>query len=87
MKKTTISCDICGLELHSEIEDFQDEFGKKLQVIFTTEQTEGKSCAPHLCMENIDICKACYKKVLEGKAIFAHGAQGFNTYYFQGEKK
>lgn len=75
--KTIMSCDIkdCNSEIKVKTE--------KIQVIFTTEQTEGRSCTPYLSEERFDMCEACMNKVLEGNYIFGYGAQGYNTYYFK----
>jgi hypothetical protein len=74
MKKEIYSCDVCKTECKVQ--------NQQLQVIFTTEQTEGRSIKPYLCMSKLDICNDCLDKVISGKAIFAHGAQGYNTFYF-----
>jgi len=78
MKITTtiVKCDIldCGKENSKE---------HKLQVIFETEQTEGRSCKPYLSNELVDLCDECFSKVLKGQYIFAYGAQGYNKYYFK----
>lgn len=74
MKKEMHFCDICFKE--KEIEN------RVIQVIFTTEQTEGRSCEPYLSPQKIDICKECLDKVLKGNYIWGHGAQGNNSYYF-----
>lgn len=53
----------------------------KLQVIFTTEQTEGRSTKPYLDSKPIDICEKHWDKLLsEKKYIVAYGAQGNNTF-------
>jgi len=90
MRKEIFSCDVCKKEKEpyksnvfggAKREDkvFLDS---KIQIIFTTEQTEGRSCKPYLSIENLDICDECLDKAAEGNSIFAHGAQGHNTYYF-----
>lgn len=78
MKQVIFYCDVCKKEA--------SVVGKELDVIFTTEQTEGRSCTPHLSREKIEICVKCLDKILEGNYLFASGAQGFNEYYFK-EKK
>lgn len=75
MKKEIFSCDICKIEC--------EVHNKQLQIIFTSEQTEGRPTKPYLCMSKLDICNDCLDKVISGKAIFAHGAQGYNTFYFK----
>lgn len=79
MKKTQYYCDICQEEIKGI--DLQD-----IQVIFHTEQTEGRSCGPYLSNESLEICETCYQKVLDGNYIHAHGAQGHNKYYFNTRK-
>jgi len=76
MKRTIFTCDIrdCG-----ETTDISEVH---LDVIFTTEQTEGRTVPNHICKERLDLCPKCHAKVLQGNYIFAHGAQGHNTYYF-----
>lgn len=54
----------------------------KTDVIFTTDQTEGRSVKPYLSRETFDICANCLDKVFKGNMIFAHGAQGNNIFYF-----
>lgn len=78
MKKEIFYCDVCKKE--NDIRDIQ------MDVIFTTEQTEGRSCAPHLSKEKLQICEKCLGKVLKGNYIFASGAQGYNEYYFKESK-
>lgn len=78
MKKiiTKIFCDVCGKE--NENEDID------IQVIFTTEQNEGRSCNPYLCKETLNLCDSCMNNILyKGKYIFADGAMGCNTYKFE----
>jgi len=75
MKKEIYSCDVCKKETEVKKE--------RIQVIFTTEQDEGRSTEPYLSDQNIDICKDCKKTVLEGKYIYASGAMGFNEYWFK----
>jgi hypothetical protein len=81
MNKTTYTCDIegCGKEAENK--------GTDLQVIFLTEQNEGRMCEPHLYDVRIDICNDCMKKITSGNYVFAHGAQGANTYFFKTKKK
>lgn len=85
MKKTlTIcTCDVCKEKLSVD----KDYKSPRIQVIFTTEQTEGRSVSPYLYYLDIDLCEKCYTKLLTGKYIFAHGAMGYNTYYFKEEEK
>jgi hypothetical protein len=75
MKKEIWSCDVCKKE--GRIEAIE------IQVIFTTDQTEGRSISPYLSREKVEICQDCMNKILQGNYLFAHGAQGYNTYYFK----
>lgn len=80
-KKESYTCDICGKPC--TLDDHIDD----LQVIFTTEQTEGRSVEPHLCSVDLYVCDACKEHLLEGNYLFASGAQGHNTYHFPKKKK
>jgi len=73
-------CDICK---NADVKQDSDGRDVRLQVIFTTEQTEGRSCKPYLSLAKVDICPACLKRVIAGEALWGHGAQGWNTYYFK----
>ena len=78
MKTEVYICDIkeCGRKaIHKDT---------KLQVIFTTDQTEGRSCSPYLDNVTIDICDECMAKILDGRAIYASGAMGCNEYSIAG---
>lgn len=68
-------CDICTNE--------GSVITKEMQVIFTTEQTEGRSCSPYFSQETIDLCDNCLNTCLSGKYIFADGAMGHNSFYFK----
>ncbi len=77
MKKEIFTCDIKGCD---------SEASKKqqlLQVIFETEQTEGRSSPPYLVDQSIDICKKHFDHLLTGHCLFASGAMGHNEYYFK----
>ena len=77
MKKEIIQCDICKKESFNKT----DILTYSLQVIFTTEQNEGKSVEPYLDNVNIEMCNDCYKKLLETRTyIIASGVMGHNTY-------
>lgn len=75
MRKEIIKCDICGSE--------KDLLEKGMDVIFETEQTEGRSSEPYLERKKLDICKECMVKVLKGNYVFASGIMGYNKYYFK----
>ena len=77
MRKTIekIYCDICGAEC-DKVKEIN------YPVIFHTEQTEGRSCAPYISNTKIDVCTECCKKILK---LSATGAQGYNHYEMVGE--
>lgn len=77
MKTTNYKCDI----KHCNNDAIYKE--KAFQVIFTTEQTEGRSIKPSPEDAKIDLCEECHKIMCSGKQIFAEGAQGHNTFYFK----
>jgi hypothetical protein len=54
-----------------------------LQVIFLTEQTEGRNTEPYLSHQELNVCKDCICKILKGNYVFATGAQGYNEYFFK----
>lgn len=76
MSKTeTYHCDIKKCERNAV------HLAESFQVIFTTEQTEGRSTKPYFSMEKIDICADCKQMMLNSRTyILAHGAQGSNVY-------
>ena len=76
IKTENYICDInkCDKEAHM--------INKQMQVIFLTEQTEGRNITPYFSNVNIDLCKDCVDKILEYKKyIKASGAMGHNKYY------
>lgn len=77
MKTEFYTCDIekCG--------NTKDVKKLRLQVLFTTEQTEGRSVPTYLSDETLDICNSCLEKIKSGNYVYAHGAQGYNTFYFK----
>jgi len=86
MKVETIKCDIC----ESEIEKYRklengntaEHKSEDIQVIFVTEQNEGRASKPHLVIQKLDICDKCREHILMGSYVYAEGAQGNNRYYF-----
>lgn len=78
MQIITHKCDIQGCK--SEV---SDHIKVKLQVIFTTEQTEGTSIEPRLTSEMyaLDLCNEHYNQIVNGQYVYARGAQGYNTFY------
>lgn len=78
MKVEEIFCDVCG----KKIEKPKAEKAR-IQFIFTTETTEGRGVEPYLSSGEVDICEGCIERRVSGESLFASGAQGHNTYYFQ----
>lgn len=89
MEKTvhTTTCDICKkqecIENGLNVAIMRQIHPRKVQVIFTTDQTEGRSHKPYLTLETPDICSDCYKRILKGEALYGAGAQGYNEYWFK----
>jgi len=81
MKRQVFTCDICKADNVPVREDFLTE------AIFTTEQTEGRSCTPYLVHYKLDVCEKCIEKKLKGEVLYGAGAQGYNRYWFKGEEK
>lgn len=79
MKKEIYYCDICKEESGAP----RNGEGK-VQVIFTTEQNEGRSTRPYFEIVDINWCEQCRYKALQGNAIWATGAMGYNEYRFGG---
>lgn len=69
---TTHKCDICGADAK--------HLQTKLQVVFTTEQTEGRPTTPHLSVEQLDLCGGCLQRIIDRHPVRGGGAQGHNTY-------
>lgn len=68
-------CDIANCDNET------NNIGIQMQIIFTTEQTEGRNVEPYFSIENLDLCEKCLNITLkERKYIIAHGAMGNNTY-------
>lgn len=74
-----VYCDICHERANNH---------KKIQVIFSAEQTEGHECKPYVdeFLWPLDLCDKCLGRILDGNYVFASGAQGYNDYYFKKEK-
>lgn len=70
------TCDIC----HKEC-DVQEVM---YPVMFTTEQTEGRSVKPYISYEKIDMCAECLKKAINIKGA---RAVGVNAYEIIDEKR
>jgi len=79
-------CDICKKEYFTQAVKKPSEIKitqVSRQVIFLTEQTEGRSTKPHFSAETFDACPECTTLALKGKAIYGAGAQGHNRYWFK----
>jgi hypothetical protein len=74
MKTEKWLCDINGCHNEATIKN------ASMQVIFTTEQTEGRSSKRYFSNQTLDLCQSCLDKALKGQYIMADGAQGFNNY-------
>lgn len=81
MKTEHYTCDIGNCNNEAALKSFE------LQVIFTTEQNEGRGTEPYLSTVKIDLCKGCYEQIVSGNYVFATGAMGHNEYSFNWEKK
>lgn len=75
MKREIFNCDVCGKET--------DVKKKRMDVLFTTDQTEGRSCDTHLSQEDVELCGNCMAHVLKGNYIYGSGCQGYNKYWFK----
>lgn len=80
MKTESYTCDVCKGALEG-VDSSHVEV--PMQIIFTTEQDEGRSSDHYFEMKKLDLCDTCKDKALSGKYIFAQGAMGHNTYHFQ----
>ena len=72
MKKVIeeLYCDVC-------LKKVDKLYDVRYPVIFTTEQTEGRSCPPYIYHTDLGICPKCAEQVLKLKGA---GAQGYNDY-------
>lgn len=75
-QKLVITCDVC------KVEKLTDEKPIKYQVIFSNEQTEGRTCKPYLSEYALDLCQPCLSVMLKGNMLFGEGAMGHNKFYF-----
>lgn len=85
-RKEFVRNDIRRMESKNHVVEMMFPTPNSISVVFTTNQTDGYPSKPYLSTERIDLCTECKGKVFEGKQLFAYGAQGYNTYYFKGEK-
>jgi hypothetical protein len=72
---TTHRCDLCQKPA--------THLQEQVQIVFTTEQTEGRPTKPHLSIERLDLCDKCLQQIIDSNPVLAHGAQGHNTYYWK----
>ena len=77
MEHKWCTCDVCGNETD------QQHTERQIQVVFTTEQTEGRMRPHQLTLERMDICQKCEDIIIGGKCLFGSGAQGHNKYWFK----
>ena len=78
-----VECDICENRSDSgEVAQLIIE-PISLQLIFTSEQTEGRNITPYLTTENLDVCTYCKERILSGNYVYGCGAQGHNSYGFR----
>ena len=53
-----------------------------MDVVFTTEQNEGRTTSPYIDREKIELCDTCRNIILmDRKMVEAQGAMGYNKYY------
>lgn len=79
MKKIKILCDICKKEAYRSY--------KKLPIIFTADQEDGKSgCEPYFDYCDVDLCKEHSTYLMEGHYLFSNGVMGYNDYFFNSQK-
>lgn len=76
MKVEKFYCDI------SDCDNEATNIDKQLQIIFVTEQTEGRPIKPNFSIKKIDICNDCLNEVLTTSTyIRASGAQGNDKFW------
>ena len=81
MRKEVVFCDICNDQIIQESTIAPPP--KQYQIIFTTEQTEGRSCKPYIQNHTLDVCPKCEEKILTGHVLYGEGAMGYNHYSFK----
>jgi endo-beta-N-acetylglucosaminidase D len=74
--RTETICDIKGCAERA------DHKQKLVSVVFTTEQTEGRSVPPYLSGEKLDFCTKHYQQYINTLPLWAEGASGYNHYEF-----
>jgi len=60
---------------------------KTFMCIRKTDTTEGRPIKGYTEIVSLDICAECLDSIIQGFAIFAYGAQGFDTFEIQNPKK
>ena len=81
MKEEKYTCDVCKIPYEVNYKNV------KMQVIFESEQNEGRKSPPYFNFVNLDLCVSCMNTTLAGYYIFASGAMGHNTYYNKATNK
>ena len=71
---TILKCDMCTSE--------DDVTCVTAPCVFTTEQTEGRSVGPYLTQSKMDLCKTCMDILITNQPLYANGAQGYSTFYW-----
>lgn len=75
-RKQLILCDICEKEVKNPTKE-----PKQYNIIFDTEQTEGRGVKPYFTKEKLDLCEECLKKLKDWNVqILGSGAMGYNRY-------
>lgn len=80
MEKTIkiYGCDLCGKE-SQEKNDFKKV---RLNVIWTTEQSEGKNCKPYIDDEKLLLCQGCMDRIASSLIVKAYREHGDNQFEF-----
>lgn len=75
MKTEVVKCDIKGRRHDGPVTTY------KLNVVFTTEQDEGRAVTAYLDSVQLEMCQTCYRRMIESRRLItAAGAMGHNTY-------
>lgn len=88
MKKTVVEyyCDLCESKIDlkklekRELSTTKKSLETEVQVLFTTEQTEGQPTTPYIQSTGLHLCQECFNKYKASLPISASGAQGHNNY-------
>ncbi len=68
---TRITCVLCHKTMNASSTPI------RIPVIFHTDQTEGRGCAPYISMQELDLCGEC---TMQCTNLHGYGAQGYNEY-------